>query len=114
MLRKRVQHIGTDCLLKLIRAELLIGPRFNPGIRRLALAVLLKALDQVAKPATQQTSRTRTAEHPSQLAKHAALLIVRARCSAWLLLQPAKHFGNLVPVLITRNGEKSQKCSHGR
>ena len=59
-------------MLELIGAELLIGTWLDPGIRRLALAVLLESLDQVAEPAAQHTPPTCTAEEPAQIAEHAA------------------------------------------
>src|SRR5262245_65743812 len=115
MLRKRAQHIGADRLLELIRGELLIGTWLNPGICRLTVPVLLEALDQVAKPSAQHTPRTCTAEEPAQFAEHlTALLIVLAGSATRLLLAPAEHFRDLVPVLITRNRETAQKCNHRR
>jgi len=54
--------------LQLIRGDLLIGTWLDPRIRRLALAVLLEALDQVAKPAAQHTPNARTAEESAQIA----------------------------------------------
>ena len=93
-------------MLELIRAERLIRTWLDPGIRRLALAVLLESRHQVAKPAAQHTPHTRTAEESAQIAEHVALtalLIVLAGAAARLLLQPAKDFGDFAPVLITRN-----------
>ena len=117
MLQKRIQHIEADRLLELIRAELLIGPCFNPGFCRLTLTVLLKAIDQVAQPAAQHTPRTRTRQELTQLAEHAtqpALLIALADSAGRLLLLPADHFGDFAPILITRDSKKSQQCNHGR
>src|SRR5262245_51425682 len=117
MLRKRAQHIGADRLLELIRGELLIGTWLDPGICHLTVPALLEALDQVAKPSAQYTPRTCTAEEPAQSAKHtvlSALLIVLAGSATRLLLTPAEHFCDLVPVLITRNSKKTQKCNHRR
>ena len=70
--------------------ERLIGTCLDPGLRRLALAVLLEALDQVAKPTAQHTPHTRTAEEPAQFAEHAALnalLIDLVRPSAIAVLR---------------------------
>ena len=68
-----------------------------------ALAVLLEAVDQAAKPTDQHASHTRTAEQPAQIGEHAAqaaLLIVLAGSAPRLLLQPAEHLGDLAPILI--------------
>src|SRR5262245_1549931 len=97
-----------------MRANWQIGTSPNPGIRRLRVSALLEPLDEVAKPTTQHTPRTRTAEKSARVAGHAALrslVVLLAGCTA-RLLPPAQHFGDLVPVLITRNSEQSQKCNH--
>src|SRR5262245_25717813 len=117
MLRKRVQRIGADRLLELIRGELLIGPWLDPGICRLTVPALLEALDEVAKPSAQHTPRTCTAEEPAQFAEHTVLttrLIVLAGSATRLLLAPAAHFRDLVPVFIAPNRKKVQKCNHSR
>src|SRR4029453_10294975 len=115
VLRKRVQHIGADSLLELRRTDRLIGSSTNPGIGRLTVAALFEAVDQFAKPTAQYAARTRTAEKPAQPSEHSARLprTRRAR-SARCLLQPAEHLGDLVPVLVSGNSEKSQKRNHGR
>jgi len=65
--------IGRHPVLELLRAELLIGTGIDPRIRRLAVAALLEALDQVAEPAAEHTSRARSAEESAQVSEHAAL-----------------------------------------
>jgi hypothetical protein len=117
VLRKSAEHIGTDRLLELIWPELLIWARVDPRIRRLGVAVLPETLDQVAKASAQHASRTRTTEKSTQLAEHTALVawpIVLAGSAARHLLPFTKRLGDFVPVLITRDGKKSQQCNHRR
>ena len=45
VLRQGAQHVGSDCLLKLVRFNRLRWSRPNPRIRSFALPGLLEALD---------------------------------------------------------------------
>jgi hypothetical protein len=74
------------------------------------LSVLFKSLDQVAKPAAQHASHACAAEETAKIAQRAALTALTATAGypAGALRQATKHFFDLVAVLITRNGEKSQ------
>jgi hypothetical protein len=93
----------------LIRGERLIGAGADPGIRSLALAVALEALDQLANSAAQHGSRAQAAEEAAKATGRALLgrLGIEAGSTARSLPTSEKLL-NLVAVLITGYSEKSQ------
>src|SRR5882762_261990 len=101
-------------LLQLRRRDLLVGTVIDPGLGGLTLAVLLEFFEQFANAAVQQPAYARAAEHSAEIAKQSALpgrLRAAARCRI-IGCGAFEHFCQLVPVLVARNREQSQKCSH--
>jgi hypothetical protein len=92
--------------------QLFVGTRFNPGLRGFALATLLEAVDDFAEPATKNPASTGTTETAAQLAEQATDAALSGS-SGRALSYSAEHFGDLVPVLVARDCEQSQKGGHG-
>src|SRR4029077_13921759 len=104
------------------------------GLRRLAVAALLEAVDQLAKSAAEYATGRRAAEVAAQLLQHAGqtagLSTVRSRLSGSLsaglstggppacrgrrLPASAEPFGDLVSVLVAGHSQQSQQGRHGR
>jgi hypothetical protein len=69
------------------------------------LAALLKTLQKFAESSTEDAARAGTAK--AQLAKQATNAAPPVG-SGLILAESTEHFGDLVPVLVTRNREQSQ------
>jgi hypothetical protein len=83
------------------------------------MAALGKTLHKFAKSAAQDSAGTGTAEAPAQLAQQAAdttlpgtSLRTLPGTSGRTLPDAAKHFGDLVPVLIARDREQPEEGRH--
>jgi hypothetical protein len=108
LFRQGIQHIRAYRLLKLGRRQLFVGTRFDPGLRGFALATLLEAVDDFAEPATKNPAGTGTTETAAQLAEQATDAALSGS-SGRALSYSAEHFGDLVPILVARDCEQSQK-----
>src|SRR5689334_3926403 len=77
------------------------------------MAALLEALNEFAKSAAQEPAGTGAAEALAQLVEEAAGTALPCP-SGPILSEAAKHFGDLVPVLIPSDREQAQEGRHGR
>jgi hypothetical protein len=80
------------------------------------LPALPETLHKLAQSAAQHVPGRGATQKAAKIAQNAAktaLLTRFARPAAGLPLT-AKHPGNLLPVLVTRNGEQPQERNHGR
>jgi len=76
----------------------------------LALTALLEAIHQFGEPTTEDSGGTGTNTHLAKQATDTALSL----SSKVLLPKSTKHFGDLVSILVARNGEQTQQGSHRR
>ena len=133
LLGQGCQHLGADGLFKLIGSDLLVRSRADPGLRDVALTLLLEALHQLTEPAAEQASKpapTKAAEKPAE----ASLLIALARSAGTTAAQAAEettqatrlailvwsagvarscspqHLGDLVPVLEACHGKRPSRA----
>src|ERR1700739_1786867 len=96
------------------RGDWFVGARSDPGLRGFAMAALLKALHEFAESAAQNPASTGTGETPAQLAEQPADSATWSSASGRTLPSAprrtlpdtAKHFGDLVPVLVARDREQ--------
>src|SRR5439155_4709714 len=70
-------------------------------------------LHEFAQSAAQEPAGTGTAETAAQLAEQASDATWRSTCGR-TLSKSAKHFSDLVPVLVARDREQPQEGRHGR
>jgi hypothetical protein len=84
---------------------LFVGSGVDPGLCGFALAALLEALHKFAEPTTEDPAGAGTAE--TQLAKQATDAALPVS-SGFILPESTEHFGDLVPILVARDGEQSQ------
>src|SRR3954471_2542714 len=66
---QRGQNIRPDRLLQLWRRTLLVGAVIDPGLCRVAVAVLLEVLQQLAQAAAQKAAGAAAAQHPTEIAE---------------------------------------------
>jgi hypothetical protein len=89
----------------LVSRARLVGPGIDPGLYGFALAALLEALHKFVEPTTEDPAGASAAE--TQLGKQATNAALPL-CSGFILPGSTEHFGDFVPVLVTRDGEQSQ------
>src|SRR5437763_16865280 len=77
------------------------------------MAALLETLNEFAKSAAQEPAGTGAAEALAQLVEEAAGTALPC-ASGPILSEAAKHFRDLVPVLIASDREQAQEGRHGR
>jgi hypothetical protein len=105
LLRQHVQYIWANCLFELWWRDLFIGTGSHPRIRGVAVATLLEAVDEFAKPSTKKAAGAGATETTPQLSEQAVQPALSF--SAWGILRSTKHLGDFVPVLISRNCHKT-------
>src|SRR3954470_23981300 len=64
--RQRVYLIGAERAPEIVRGNLLVRPRAHPGIGGVAVAAVLKLLEQVAKPAADHAARGTACEQAAK------------------------------------------------
>src|SRR5438128_1897194 len=66
------QHVRPDRLLQLRWRKLLVRPLVDPGLRGIALTILLEAFEQFAQAAVQQGADAASGERAAEIAEQAA------------------------------------------
>ena len=69
LLFELLEHVGADGSFQLRRRNLFVGAGLHPGIGYLALAILVKPLQELANSSIEQTPDSTCAEHAAQVAK---------------------------------------------
>jgi hypothetical protein len=111
------QDIRPNRLFELRWSNFLVGAVIDPRLSNFFLTALLESLEQFAKTAAQKSSHAARGARSTQVTEHAAQTRLRAAaglvsgcsCACACALE---HLGDFVAVLVARNREQSQKCSH--
>src|SRR5436190_1132665 len=76
------------------------------------MTALFETVDQLADPSAQKPADASCPKPTTELSKQTAQAALPLRSARYALLA-AEHFRELVPILVARNGKKTQQGCHG-